>query len=76
MVIPFLSIYLTEELGFSLVQTGYVMVFFGLGSLGGSFLGGRLSDWIGAYQTMFWSLILSGLGFYGLQYMILFGRFV
>lgn len=69
MVIPFLSIYLTEELGLSLVQTGYVMVFFGLGSLGGSFLGGRLADWIGAYQTMFWSLILTGLGFYGLQYM-------
>ena len=35
MVIPFLSIYLTEELGFKLVQTGYVMVFFGLGSLAG-----------------------------------------
>lgn len=69
MVIPFLSIYLTEQLGLTLIQTGYVMVFFGLGSIGGSFLGGKLADWIGAYQTIFWSLVLTGFGFYSLQYM-------
>ncbi len=68
MVIPFLSIYLTTKLGFSLEQAGIAMSAFGLGALVGSFLGGYLSDRIGFYPVMFWSLLLGGIMFIALGY--------
>lgn len=68
MVIPFLSLYLTEHLDFSLKQVGWIMTAFGAGSLVGSWLGGKLTDQIGAYRVMTSSLILSGLSFIALQY--------
>jgi len=40
MVIPFMTIYLTDELCFTPVQTGYLMACFGVGSVAGSYLGG------------------------------------
>jgi len=63
MVIPFLGIFLTQEEGFSIVQTGYIMSFVGVGSVLGTYLGGRLTDATGYYGVQFWSLMLSGLGF-------------
>lgn len=68
MVIPFLSLYLSESLSFSLEHIGWVMSAFGLGSLAGSWLGGKLTDSIGYYKVMYGSLLISGLGFIGLQY--------
>ena len=38
MVIPFLSLYLTEDLGFTLSNVGTIMTAFGLGSVIGSWL--------------------------------------
>lgn len=69
MVIPFLSLYLTKNLGFSLSDVGWIMSFFGLGSVAGSWLGGKLTDKIGYYKVMYWSLLLSGFLFMGLQYL-------
>ncbi|MEM9885621.1 MAG: MFS transporter [Bacteroidota bacterium] len=66
MVLPFLTLYLTSELEFSLTQAAWVMSSFGVGSILGSFLGGRLTDKIGAFQVMFWSLFLSLFGFISL----------
>lgn len=60
MVIPFLTVYLTQQLGFSYGQAGTVMMFFGAGSVLGGYIGGRLTDKIGAYDVQFWSLFLSG----------------
>ncbi|MEL7534749.1 MAG: MFS transporter, partial [Bacteroidota bacterium] len=57
MVVPFLAVYLSTVKGFSLEQTGYLMACFGLGSLAGSFTGGKLSDSIGAKEVMTWSLM-------------------
>ncbi|MFD1316760.1 MFS transporter [Namhaeicola litoreus] len=68
MVIPFLSLYLTKDLGFSLSQVGWIMSCFGFGSLLGVYLGGKLSDQIGYYKVMYSSLLLSGLVFLILQY--------
>ena len=68
MVIPFLSIYLTTQKGFSLGDAGLTMLFFGLGSFTGSFLGGYLTDKIGYYSVMFWSLFLAGFLFVFLGY--------
>ncbi len=72
MVLPFLTLYLTEDLNLSLAQVGWVMTSFGVGSLLGSWLGGKLTDKIGFYQVMFWSLLLTGFLFIGLQYVSTF----
>lgn len=68
MVLPFLSKYLNDDLHFSLPQIGNILVCFGLGSMVGSWLGGKLSDKIGFYKIMIFSLFVSGLMFFGLQY--------
>lgn len=60
MVIPFMTIYLTQQLGFSFGQAGLVMSCFGAGSILGTYMGGRLSDRFGYYPVMFWSLFLGG----------------
>ncbi len=75
MVLPFMSLYLTEDLNLSLGQVGWVMTSFGVGSLLGSWLGGKLTDKIGFYQVMFWSLLLTGFLFIGLQYVSTFYGF-
>lgn len=69
MVLPFLTIYLTTQLGFSLEQAGWAMTCFGVGSLAGSFLGGKLTDKIGYYEVQFWTLFLGGILFMVLQFM-------
>ncbi|TAH42394.1 MAG: MFS transporter [Bacteroidetes bacterium] len=69
MVIPFLSLYLTKDKGYSLAQVGWIMSFFGLGSVVGSWLGGKLTDRIGYYKTMAGSLLLSSAFFVSLQYL-------
>ena len=68
MVIPFLSLYLTAEMGLSLKQAGWVMSSFGMGSVIGSWIGGKLTDRIGFYEIMIASLVSSGLAFIMLQY--------
>ena len=67
MVIPFLSIYLTSDLDFSIKQVGWIMSAFGLGSVIGSWLGGKLTDTIGYYKTMLYSLFATGILFVLLQ---------
>ena len=68
MVVPFLSLYLTHSMGFSLPQVGWVMSSFGLGSVVGSWLGGKLSDRFGFYEVMVGALLTSGMAFIGLQF--------
>ena len=69
MVVPFMSLYLTEDLAFSFTQVGWIMSAFGAGSVIGSWLGGQLTDKIGYYKVMVYSLLFSGLLFIGLQYL-------
>lgn len=68
MVFPFLAVYLTQELDFSKAQAALILTSFGAGAVIGTLLGGRLSDLIGPYRVMFWSLFTTGLLFFGLQY--------
>lgn len=63
MVIPFLSVYMTSELGYTLSQTSVVMMAFGAGSVVGVFLGGKLTDLFGYYIVQYASLILNGIAF-------------
>lgn len=72
MVLPFLSKYLKEDLCFSYSEVGWVMVFFGSGSMIGSWLGGKLSDKVGFYKIMIFSLLTSGLLLISVQFVTSF----
>lgn len=72
MVIPFLSLYLTKNLNFLLSDVGWIMSFFGLGSVAGSWIGGKLTDKIGSYRVMFFSLLGTGFSFVALQFVTSF----
>jgi predicted MFS family arabinose efflux permease len=60
MVIAFITLYLTQELHFGIREAGYTMMFFGVGALIGSYVGGRLTDKLGSFPVQFWSLMLNG----------------
>jgi predicted MFS family arabinose efflux permease len=63
MVVPFMSLYMTQSLGYGLEEAGKTMVFFGLGAICGGFLGGRLSDKIGFYNVQLIALAGGGILF-------------
>ncbi|MEM5566784.1 MFS transporter [Psychroserpens sp. AS72] len=69
MVIPFLSLYLKDDLNFSMSDVGWIMSAFGLGSVAGSWLGGKLTDKIGYYKVMVRSLLSTGFLFIALQFL-------
>ncbi len=72
MVIPFLSLYLTKSLNFTLKDVGWIMTCFGLGSVAGSWIGGKLTDKVGSFKVMKISLFLTGLSFIALQFVTSF----
>jgi predicted MFS family arabinose efflux permease len=61
MVMPFLVLYLTKSLGFSVTRAGSVLLFYGLGAIVAGPIAGLLSDRIGPVWLMRASLFLSGL---------------
>ena len=60
MVLPFLVLYLTRELGFSLSRAGFVFAVYGATAIVAGPIAGKLSDRIGALPIMRASLISSG----------------
>ncbi|MDP9205835.1 MAG: MFS transporter [Gemmatimonadota bacterium] len=60
MVLPFLVLYLTRELGFSPARAGAMLAVYGASAIVFGPIGGRLSDRIGALRVMRVSLIASG----------------
>lgn len=69
MVIPFLSLYLNNDLGFSFTNIAWILSVFGLGAVAGSWIGGKLADTFGFYRVMVLSLFLTGILFILLQYL-------
>lgn len=59
MVLPFLGVYMTGHLHFSIENTGIVLSFFGVGSVIGSWFGGMITDKIGEYRVQYLSLLMS-----------------
>lgn len=57
MVLPFLSLYLTREVGMGVVEAGHLVALFGAGSVAGSALGGWLSDRIDPVAVQRWTLV-------------------
>lgn len=62
MVLPFMTLY-CKQIGYSTKQAGYVVAVYGIGSMAGAFLGGRISDRFGFYYTQFFSLFCGGVLF-------------
>jgi len=60
MVVFFMTLYLTRELGYSIIQAGQAMSAFGVGSLAGAYLGGWLCDRFGATRIQLLCLGLAG----------------
>ena len=60
MVLPFLVLYLTRELGFSATRAGFALAVYGAGSIVSAPIAGRLSDLIGPLPIMRFSLIGTG----------------
>jgi predicted MFS family arabinose efflux permease len=63
MVLPFLALYLTSVRGFTATQAGALVGLYGLGAMGGAYLGGRLCDRLDPWRVMALSLALAGCGF-------------
>lgn len=69
MVIPFLTVYLTSQRGFTLQEAGLIMSSFGVGSLVGSYVGGWITDRLGFYRVQLVTLVGSGICFGVLGFM-------
>jgi len=63
MVIPFMTIYLTQQFGVSIGKAGFVMSVFGLGAITGALIGGKLVDRIGYYYVQLAALSGGGIMF-------------
>ena len=63
MVVPFMTLYLTTKMGYSLGEAGIVFGLFGAGAFIGAWLGGRLTDKIGFYPVQLFTLIVGGILF-------------
>lgn len=61
MVIPFMTIYLTQKFGVSIAMAGFVMTVFGLGAITGALIGGKLVDTIGYFYVQLMALIGGGI---------------
>lgn len=69
MVLPFMTLYMTETHGVSIGKAGFVMTVFGLGTICGALLGGRLTDKFGFYYIQLLSLFGGGIMFLVLSQM-------
>lgn len=60
MVVPFMTLYMTQALDYNIAQAGLVMGFFGAGAVCGGFLGGKLTDKFGFYNIQLSALLCGG----------------
>jgi predicted MFS family arabinose efflux permease len=63
MVVPFMTIYLTQHHHYSIAQAGFVMGLFGLGAVAGGYVGGKLTDKYGFFDIQFFTLLGGGILF-------------
>lgn len=62
MVLPFMTLY-AKHIGYTTKQAGMVVAIYGIGSLVGAFIGGKISDRFGFYYTQFFALLCGGILF-------------
>lgn len=59
MVLPFLSLYLTQQIGLQPAEAGKLVALFGVGSVTGSAIGGWVSDRVDPMRVQRWTLVLT-----------------
>lgn len=62
MVLAFMTLYI-HHIGYSTKLAGFVVGVYGIGSLTGAFIGGKISDRFGFYYTQFFALLCGGILF-------------
>jgi len=67
MVMPFMSIYCTQQLHYTIEQAGMVMAMFGAGAILGTLISGRITDRVGFYPVQVVTLLLGGSMFFVIQ---------
>ena len=60
MVLAFMTLYLTEEIGFGESGAGRMMSIYGVGAIVGNYLGGRFTNWAGSVRLQIILLLISG----------------
>jgi predicted MFS family arabinose efflux permease len=63
MVVPFMTMYMTQHIGVSISKAGFVMSLFGAGAVIGALIGGKLTDKVGYYYIQITTLIGGGIMF-------------
>ncbi len=63
MVVPFMTMYLTQHIGVGIGKAGIVMSLFGAGSVIGALLGGKITDKTGFYTVQLFTLAGGGILF-------------
>ena len=63
MVVPFMTMYLTQELEVGIGKAGFVMSLFGAGAIAGALIGGKVTDKIGFYFVQMFTLLGGGVMF-------------
>ncbi len=63
MVVPFMTLYLTQTMHYSIGKAGIIMALFGAGAVCGGLLGGRLTDKVGFYNIQIYALVCGGIMF-------------
>src|SRR3954451_1701188 len=69
MVVPFMTMYATQKLHYTIVDAGILMALFGAGTIVGAFIGGRLTDAFGFYNVQVFALFGGGVMFIVLGYL-------
>ncbi|MBL0355455.1 MAG: MFS transporter [Chitinophagaceae bacterium] len=63
MVVPFMTMYMTQYIHVGIGKAAFVMSLFGAGSIAGSLLGGKITDKLGYYYVQLFTLLGGGVMF-------------
>jgi predicted MFS family arabinose efflux permease len=61
MVVPFMTLYLTEVMHYKIGEAGLIVAIYGCGAIVGAFIGGKLTDKFGFHDIQFGSLLCGGI---------------
>lgn len=68
MVIPFMSLYITSQLGYTKTEAASILLAYGIGALFGSNIGGYFADKVGNFKVMAFSLFSTAIAFPGIVF--------
>ena len=63
MVVPFMTMYLTQHMSVSISKAGFVMSLFGVGAVAGALTGGKITDRVGSFYVQVSALVGGGIMF-------------